>query len=602
MLLCAIWAPRVRPPFGDSALQAPELLNQTPPMLVALEGLLGWFTRKIGWKPSGRKGPQGKRHPKTVHMLVWLRRITILCWLFVIAGFGGHGPVIVMAVGLFALSAFSSAAIGVSHRWLVPLYTFTALVFSNGNVDLSVDAYLTEIYGSSYWFPPATSGVLRSGLGSKLVMVSAGYSLIAGGTSKLINGGLFWMDGRSLAFYIKNTPSGGVPFLKTMMANSPLMLFFLATTTIIFELASIVPFFVPSLSLRVVWLVICLGFHFGIWATMNPSYLPQSITYFLILPLDRVFEEMTSLPPSLWGYWPVSAPMVAAPVAHVDDLTAAIVVWSVNLFCVFLVVIALYRIEWWPLSSIPMYSFYRGGFSVAALKSSEQLDILVEECKSTRYPYALGWSPRWFCVKLEVPPVADEYNGKTVHVLRPPPPKDEPNTPCSPRNENRLERLEEQMQRSRKEPPLPEQYEDVVALLNSRKAAIPKALLRQLFMSVVRERLWIQGDERTLAAFPADGPSPAHSFLVRVIRPALVSVVGPIPTVAFGKLSLIVNYENESEVIATDALTFESCQLPDKAAGLESLGTHLKRTNRSDPGNLVEDEFDYSVVNETSGN
>jgi hypothetical protein len=127
LLATALWAPRVRPPLGDSPLQAPELFAAAPPGWASQRGITRWI-------PS--------RHAPAV--LRWLRRFAIACWVCCIVGFGGSWTVVGTAVCFVALQSVSAGLIGVSHRWYVPMYSLAALSFANGNRNFSVDAAISR--------------------------------------------------------------------------------------------------------------------------------------------------------------------------------------------------------------------------------------------------------------------------------------------------------------------------------------------------------------------------------------------------------------------------------------------------------------------------
>jgi hypothetical protein len=68
---------------------------------------------------------------------------------------------------------------------------------------------------------------------------------------------------------------------------------------------------------------------------------------------------------------------------------------------VFLSMVALLRIEWWPLTGIPMYSFYRDHtYSYRHLRDAAQAQQVALEHAASGYPNALAWSNLWITLRL----------------------------------------------------------------------------------------------------------------------------------------------------------------------------------------------------------
>jgi len=103
------------------------------------------------------------------------------------------------------------------------------------------------------------------------------------------------------------------------------------------------------------------GLHLGIWLTMWPNYFPQTFCYLLGV------------------YWPV--PDKWSVVAHTMPQmqasgVALFVAWMSVALCGVLTVIALLKLEYWPFTGIPMYSFYRdASYDYKWLRDARQAQV-----------------------------------------------------------------------------------------------------------------------------------------------------------------------------------------------------------------------------------
>jgi hypothetical protein len=141
----------------------------------------------------------------------------------------------------------------------------------------------------------------------------------------------------------------------------------------------------------------------GIYLTMHPNYLPQTICY--IVGTQWFFEPSVA-PLSL----PASGSLLYASLA-------------VTTLWVFLTCCALCRVEYWPITGVPMYSFYRDhSFSYASLKDAEQAQHVAREFADSGYPDALAWSNMWISLRIKNTAVGaaaasdavDEINVKSI--------------------------------------------------------------------------------------------------------------------------------------------------------------------------------------------
>lgn len=383
LLLLFLPDPRRRPWYRGSysPLVAPQMRAWTAPAFFQPERFARLVPRRL----------------YDMAVLRWVRAITVAAWLGCIAGLGGALSAWTCAGGLVLLWAVTSGCIGTNHRWYFPVYTLVACAFAGPAFghELSLDAWITERF-PGYWLAPATelqAPLAWSGFARKLVVVTGAALLFLGGVSKLRNSGLRWMDGRTLAFYVSGS-SGAWPWLKRRIQSSPALAIALSVGTMVLELGCIVVLLVPELRLPTA--IAAIGLHLGIWLTMAPKYFPSMPCYVL------------------WVAWPWEAPasMPAEPGgALVAASLLATAFWG---WVVFTVIVQ--RREGWPLSSVPMYSFYRsaGEHSHACLRDMAQAEHTAREVLRAGCVNVPCWSARWVRVRLTTRDHALQLHGQVT--------------------------------------------------------------------------------------------------------------------------------------------------------------------------------------------
>jgi len=372
LLLLFLPDPRRRPWFRGSytPLVAPEMRAWTAPAFFQPER----FARLV------------PRWAYDVTVLRWVRAITVIAWLACIAGLGGAVSAWVCAGGLVLSWAVTSGCIGTNHRWYFPMYTLVACAFAGSAFghELSLDAWIVERF-PGYWLAPASpheAPLAWSGLPRKLVVVSGVAVLFLGAVSKLRNSGLRWLDGRTLAFYVSGS-SGAWPWLKRLVQRSPPVAVALSVGTLVLELGCVVALFMPEMRLPTA--IAAIALHLGIWLTMAPKYFPSMPCYVL------------------WVCWPWEAP-ASVPAEPGGVLVAASLLATAAWGWVLFTVIGQRR-EGWPLSCVPMYSFYRDAraHSHAHLRDLAQADHAAREVLRAGCINVPCWSARWVRVRLSAP-------------------------------------------------------------------------------------------------------------------------------------------------------------------------------------------------------
>lgn len=307
---------------------------------------------------------------------------------------------------MLLLHGVVQGCIGTSHRWYVPVYTCLALALANGNADLSFDRWASQRWGASYPFAPvcasaATSNsIVCSGFARKLVLLFGISTLFFGAITKFINGGLAWLDGESLSYYVSSEENGRSVTLKNLMHKHRWISLALSLASIGLEAGSIVAVFFPAT--RPLILVSAAGMHLGIWLTMWPNYFPQTLCYALGMSWSWFGERSAG---ELFKFDPSS------------NSTLLMVCWLAVSLWIFLGMVACLRIEWWPLTGIPMYSFYRDGtYSYKHLRDASQAQQVALEHAGSGYPNALAWSNLWINLRLKNmdPSVTEERRARKL--------------------------------------------------------------------------------------------------------------------------------------------------------------------------------------------
>jgi len=384
LLLLMHFSHFARPPLGDSPLQAPELFANTDlDLFFEVRGAIEYVP--LSWlRTFGYRG------------IDKVRRVVYVSWLFCVLGIFGHTPVVVTSLGITFLEMIKISCTGVGHRMHLVVYTLVFLSLSNGRRSYSLDEYLFRNFPDYWWpFNPHLSHrIFYSGISTKLILVASSFTLWSGAWLKIANGGWRWLDGSTLAWQTISSPFGAFPLMKTLF-SIPAFAAFSSVTAVLFEGLSVVVQLPTCKSLRFIWMLMCFSFHLVIYLTMNPNYLPQSITY---IPCVLSWSE-SSYP----------AKFVVAD-ATLDPFGFASILFA-TMFLIVLVGVAIFRVEAWPFTCVPMYSYYRGQFLEDIKKhakngnvenagiSNEELHNLALEYKSIN-PRCIGWLDAWVDVRL----------------------------------------------------------------------------------------------------------------------------------------------------------------------------------------------------------
>eukprot|EP01129_Flabellula_baltica_P010361 TRINITY_DN4372_c0_g2_i1.p1 TRINITY_DN4372_c0_g2~~TRINITY_DN4372_c0_g2_i1.p1 ORF type:complete len:434 (-),score=42.96 TRINITY_DN4372_c0_g2_i1:27-1328(-) len=293
---------------------------------------------------------------------VLINALLHISWICCIIGFGGHFPVILNSLSFFVIYAILSGMNGPNHKYHAACFALIGLSLSNANHELSVDSALGI-------FQYEENSILRSNIGTSLAMMLVVYTLYGGAISKLTNTGIKWMDGYSLQFFLKAASANGrQTFMNRIVSNSVFLCSILSIASIIMELFAPVVLLTENHWLRLFFVISFWGFHLGIYLTMYPEYVPQSLCYLMLLGKYELVYQYSTF--EYVGMYLVSVMLLVLPFT---------------------------KIETWPLSSIPMYSYYRKGFSTDSV-NSEQIETMKRELRQTN---TVWYHTTWLKIELK---------------------------------------------------------------------------------------------------------------------------------------------------------------------------------------------------------
>lgn len=353
-----------------SPLFAYEVFVWTDPDFYTPVGIFSWFG--VDWVSEG--------------LLRALAGVGIAALCCSAVGLGRSVAPWIAAVCLFILYGIVQGAVGVTHRWHVPIYALIALCFAATDDGYSFDEWLADRFPGY----PRQSGpaLFRTGFARKLVLLFAVSTFFSGFVAKIIESGFAWGDGSTLHFVIAKSHSRS-PALAEFIINHHWATVLLASGSLAVE--GLAPLALISKKARHAFVGIALGFHLGIMLVMSPRYFPQMWCYILLVDWGAIGRSIRRH--RGWELNPISQPAVSAATTRAAGIAGVAIAAG-------LCVIAFARIEFWPLTHIPMYSVYRGpagAFTTEHLRDEAQLRGYATTCVDVGLCGSIG---DWFQIDL----------------------------------------------------------------------------------------------------------------------------------------------------------------------------------------------------------
>lgn len=288
----------------------------------------------------------------TALWLVELLRFPVLAGLVLaMVGLGGRLPQLIAGCGSFVMIGAYLGGTGSGHGWYVAVAAMIVLGVTHRPSAWSLDGVLARRW-PRYPFARRPD---HSAIGLRLILLYAVFTLVAGGLAKLVDGGWRWLDGRSIQWYLAEhgAPKGTVgSTLTDWILDAGWLAVAVSVFAIAVELGAVVTLFAPGTRL-VYFAVLAPVFHLGIAVLMLPEFFPQLVTYVLLVEWARVEwrRPLSMRPPPA----PSSPARPRWPAVVTIALVAVLTTSVVG------------RIEWYPLTNIPMYSSYVDGDEISGL-------------------------------------------------------------------------------------------------------------------------------------------------------------------------------------------------------------------------------------------
>jgi hypothetical protein len=184
----------------------------------------------------------------------------------------------VFAVGIWIFTAHMYSYSDVHHEATPFVIILLALAFAPSGGDLSVDAWLRRRRGEAPALVDNATWPLR------LAHLLLALTYFSTGMSKLIEGGLQWMNGYTLqAYVLGDAVPRGFPF-GIWLAQQHTLCIALSVFTILFETFFFISLFVPWTA--PLFFLTGIGFHAGLYAAAGHDFYPHMVLLTMLLVAD----------------------------------------------------------------------------------------------------------------------------------------------------------------------------------------------------------------------------------------------------------------------------------------------------------------------------
>ncbi|HEV2638605.1 MAG TPA: hypothetical protein VGX23_25890 [Actinocrinis sp.] len=316
-------------------------------------------------------------------MLRVVRALTIAAW--VCAAVGLLQPVtgILTFLGFAFLHAVNSGLLGSNHSTHSALYALFCLCFSVSYDGPTLDRILAE--HTSWPLPAHPGSALESGFAPTLLLVALSYVMLAGGVSKLRNGGSAWLDGKGLRFYlVESAEYARAPFVSRAFIARPGLCRLLAGFSVLVEVSAPFALLVPP-PYRLIFVLAWSGLHIGILLVMMPAYWVQMWCYLLVLDWYQI------------AGFALGRHLQAVPGPDLHSASAYAFSGFGLAFCLTLLVVLVRQIEQWPFTAVPMYS---NGVAPADLTPPDRGELHGRAVRALR-GHTSAWPRPWVSAEIQ---------------------------------------------------------------------------------------------------------------------------------------------------------------------------------------------------------
>lgn len=348
-------------------------------LLVGYQGFLNDTLNRVAFCPEEMFQPPGVMSVVSFvgltqwhlyKVLLLIKAPLVVVWMCSAVGFGGRLPLFLTGLGVSLYWGCYQSVTGTGHTWHAPMFLLLVCgIFLRPN-RWSLDALVAARWPAWPFAPAKYSGPDLSGYARKLVLLLVMFTLFAGGVAKLWHGGIAWLDGASLYFYLQNLNDPKTlfgPRLLQLLMQNPSLVVLLSWWTIALELGALFTLFYARL--RWPFAINAWAFHLGIWLLMLPRYWPQMICYLLLVPWEGLrFNKPKELFQTISGWRkPPIVPQQPLP----SDLTQATLSVLASIISLALLGTMLVQREWFPLTHVPMYSAYVSSERLGAFRKTD---------------------------------------------------------------------------------------------------------------------------------------------------------------------------------------------------------------------------------------
>ncbi|QDH22642.1 hypothetical protein [Saccharibacillus brassicae] len=298
-------------------------------------------------------------------LLQVVSKLTIITWIAAIAGLFQPITGILTFLGFAFLHMVNAGALGAHHSKHSALYALFVMCFSV-SYDFSLDSLLAQYLNWPLLVPIRSA--FSSGFAPMLLLLFLSYTMFAGGVSKLLYGGIGWLNGHALKYYIQHSPSRW-PFLSKLLVVSSKLCMILAIATVLIELIAPIAMLLGSWRIPLIacWILL----HLGIQFVMRPKYWVQ-----------------------VWCYILVIVPSVTKHESPLSQVPLSGIFTAIGLLTIIILIIVLIRqSEEWPFTSIPMYSNSLTNNTVHAPDESELYKRALSANKGNHRAWKRAWLP-----------------------------------------------------------------------------------------------------------------------------------------------------------------------------------------------------------------
>ena len=352
-------------------------------LLVGYQGLLNNTLGRVAFCPEEMFQPPGVMSVVTFagftqwhlyKILLLIKAPLVVVWMCSAVGFGGRLPLFLTGLGVSLYWGCYQSVAGSNHTWHAPMFLLLVCGIFLRPDRWSLDALVAARWPAWPFAPAKYRGPDLSGYARKLVLLLVMFTLFAGGVAKLWHGGIAWLDGASLYFYLQNHNNPKTwfgPRLLQFLMQHPSVVVLLSWWTIALELGALLTLFYARL--RWPFAINAWAFHLGIWFLMLPRYWPQMICYLLLVPWEGLrLSKPKELLQTLSGW---RKPSVVPHQTLPSALTQATLSVLASVITFVLLGTMLLQREWFPLTHVPMYSSYVSSQRLGAFRKADYGDL-----------------------------------------------------------------------------------------------------------------------------------------------------------------------------------------------------------------------------------